>query len=218
MPVQQLLILAIVAMAALAALRVFRVSRGLTPLPDGRGRRLFQLGFLVVPPLILGMLTQPPPPANQLWGIGAVPAYVAIVAGLAILMWIASQIVGQVSHGRTGRLVRVALAGHEADPYAARVDPAVTAKLADCVGVVDRANAAFPRGPGFPLQVSRSGFRDDWTELDVATQALEGRIAADHRLGLSVASTATATATDARSRLDTLRRLAFDDGQAWAAA
>ena len=217
MPVQQLIILGIFSMAGLAVLRLVRVNRGLTPLPDGRGRRLFQLGFLVVPPLILGMLTQPAPPANQLWGIGAVPTYVLIVGALVILMWIASQVVGMVAHGRTGRLVRLALSGYEPDPYAARVDPPVTAKLAESLVVVDKANAAFPRGPGFPSQVSRMGFRDDWDELDVACRTLEGRIADDHRLGLSVASTCAATADDARSRLDTLRRLAVDDGQAWAA-
>jgi hypothetical protein len=218
MPIQQLIILGIVAMAGLAMLRVVRVRRGLTPLPDGRARRLFQIGFVAVPPIVLGMLTQPAPPANQFWGIGAIPTYFAIVAALAILMWIASQIVGQVSRGPRARLVRLALAGYEADAHAAQDDPPVTAALADSVVVVDRANAAFPRGPGFPSQVARMGFREDWDELDGATRTLEGRIADDHRLGLSVASSCTATADDARSRLDTLRRLAFDEGQAWAAA
>ncbi|HET9345375.1 MAG TPA: hypothetical protein VFO05_06715 [Candidatus Limnocylindrales bacterium] len=218
MPIQQLIILGIVAMVGLAILRVVRVNHGLTPLPDGRARRLFQLGFVVVPPVALGLLTQPPPPANQLWGLGAVPLYFVILATLAIVMWIASQAIGQVTHGRAGRLLRLALAGHEVDPYEARVDPPVTAKLAESLVVVDRANAAFPRGPGFPSQVARSGFREDWDELDGATKTLEGRIADDYRRGLSVASGATATAADARSRLDTLRRLALDDGQAWAAA
>ena len=218
MPLQPLIILGIAAMACLAVLRVVRVNRGKTPLPDGRGRRLFLLGFLVVPPVVLGLLTQPAPPANQLWGIGAIPAYVAIVAVLVALMWIASKIVGQVSHSRNARVIQVALAGHEGDPYEARVDPPVTAKLAEIVVVVDRANAAFPRGPGFPSQVSRMGFREDWDELDGACRTLEGRIADDHRLGLSVAASCAETASDARSRLDTLRRLALDDGQAWAAA
>ena len=218
MPVLQLIILGIVAMAGLAALRVVRVNRGLTPLPDGRGRRLFLLGFLVVPPIALGALTQPAPPANQLWGLGAVPMYVAIVAGLAILMWIAALFVRELTRGRSGQIARIALAGQEVDPYDERVDPPVTATLARSVVVVDKANAAFPRGPGFPLQVARSGFRDDWEELDGATRTLEGQIADDRRLGLSVAASVTATAGDARSRLDTLRRLAVNEGQAWAAA
>jgi hypothetical protein len=216
MPVQQLIVLGIVAMAGLAVLRVVRVNRGMTPLPSGRGRRLFLLGFVVVPPVALGLLTQPDPPANQLWGLGALPTYIAIVATLAGLMWIASQIVGQVAHGRTSRHLQVALSGSEADPYAARADPPVTAKLAESVVVVDRANAAFPRGPGFPSQVARASFHDDWDELDSATRTLEDRIADDHRQGLSVSLAVSATANDARSRLDTLRRLAVDDGQAWA--
>ena len=217
MPLQPLLILATVAMAGLAILRVVRVNRGLTPLPDGRGRRLFLLAFLVLPPIVLGFLTQPAPPANQLWGFGAVPAYIAIIAGLAILMWIGGLVVGMVAHGRSGLMVRVALTGYEVDPHDERADPPVTATLAESVVVVDRANAAFPRGPGFPSQVARQGFRDDWDELDGATQTLEKQIADDRRLGLSVASAATATASDARSRLNMLRHLAVDDGQAWAA-
>src|SRR6476659_3385516 len=99
MPMSQLIVLGIVAMAGLATLRVVRFRAGRTPLPDGRGRRLFLIGFLVVPPVALGVLTQAPPPANQLWGLGALPAYIAIIAVLATLMWIASQIVGVVTHG-----------------------------------------------------------------------------------------------------------------------
>lgn len=218
MPIQQLIVLAIVAMAGLAILRVVRVGRGLTPLPDGRGRRLFLLGFVIVPPIALGVLTQPPPPANQLWGIGAVPAYVGILATIVALMWIASLFVREFTHGRASQIVRLGLVGSEVDPYDERVDPPLTTKLAGSVVVVDRANAAFPRGPGFPSQVSRQGFRDDWDGLDGATQTLEGQIADDRRLGILVASKATTTADDARSRLDTLRRLAASGGQVWAAA
>jgi hypothetical protein len=218
MPIQQLIVLGIVAMAGLAILRVVRVRRGLTPLPDGRGRRLFLLGFLVLPPIVLGVLTQAPPPANQLWGFGAVPAYVAIVATIVALMWIASLFVRAFAHGRAGQIARLALVGSEVDPYDELADPAMTTKLADRVVIVDQANAAFPRGPGFPAQVSRQGFRDDWDGLDDATRALEGQIADDRRQGILVASKARTTADDARSRLDTLRRLALADGQAWAAA
>jgi hypothetical protein len=201
----QLIVLGIVAMAGLATLRVVRVRRGLTPLPDGRGRRLFQIAFVVVPPIALA-------------GIGALPMYVVIIAALVILMWIASLIIGLVANSRTSRLLRLALAGREENLDDVRVDPKVTAGLAESVRVVDRANSVFPRGPAFPVQISRAGFRDDWDVLDGATRTLEGRIADDHRLGLAVASAATATASDARSRLDTLRRLAGDQGQAWAAA
>ena len=201
----QLIVLGIVAMAGLAMLRVIRVHRGLTPLPDGRGRRLFLLGFVVVPPIALA-------------GIGALPMYVAIVAALAILMWIASQVIGLVANSRTSWLLRLALAGRQENLDDVRKDPAVTAALAESVRVVDRANAVFPRGPAFPVEVSRAGFRDDWDVLDGVTRTLEDRIADEHRRGLAVGSAATRTASDARSRLDTLRRLAGDQGQIWAAA
>ena len=201
----QLIVLGIVAMAGLATLRVVRFRRGLTPLPDIRGKRLLLFAFVVVPPILLG-------------GIGALPEYVAIIAALAILMWVAALIVGMVSNGRTGRLLQIALAGREEDRYAVRADAPVTKELAESVRIVDRANAVFPRGAAFPAQVSRAGFREDWDLLDGATRSLEGQIADDHRRGLAVASAATATATDARSRLDSLRLLAGDQGQAWAAA
>jgi hypothetical protein len=205
MPLPQLILLAVVAMAGLGTLRVVRFRAGRTPLPDSRGRRLFMAAFVVVPPIVVG-------------GIGALPMYVAIIAVLAIVMWIAAQVVGMVANGRTSRLIQIALAGREEDRYAARADAAVTTELAESVRIVDRANKAFPRGVTFPAQVTRAGFQDDWELLDRATRSLEDRIADDRRRGLAVASGATAAADDARSRLDTLRRLAGDQGQAWAAA
>lgn len=205
MPMSQLILLGIVAMAGLATLRVVRFRRGLTPLPDIRGKRLLLLAFVAVPPVVFG-------------GLGALPMYVAIIAVLAIAMWIAAQVVGMVAHGRTARLIQVALAGREEDKYAVRADAAVTADLAESVRIVDRANAAFPRGAEFPAQVSRAGFQDDWDRLDGATRSLEDRIAVDRKRGLAVYSGATRVADDARSRLDTLRRLAGDQGQAWATA
>ena len=55
MPVLQLLVLAVLSMVGLAALRLVRVHLGRTPLPDGRGRRLFLIAFVIVPPLVLGV-------------------------------------------------------------------------------------------------------------------------------------------------------------------
>jgi hypothetical protein len=205
MPMPQLILLGIVAMAGLATLRVVRFRRGLTPLPQIRGKRSLLLAFVVVPPVVFG-------------GITALPMYVAIIAVLAIAMWIAAQVVGAVAKGRTGRLVQIALAGREEDRYAIRADAAVTTELAESVRIVDRANAAFPRGAAFPAEVSRAGFRDDWDHLDGATRSLEEQIAVDRKRGIAVYSGATRAADDARSRLDTLRRLAGDQGQAWAAA
>ena len=66
--------------------------------------------------------------------------------------------------------------------------------------------------------MDRPGFRSAWEALSAATTTLEGHIADDHRRRQPVAERALDTAADARSRLDTLRRLAAHHGQAWAAA
>ena len=217
MPVLQLLVLAILAMVVLAALRLVRVHLGRTPLPDGRGRLLFLVAFVVVPPLVLGALIQPAGPAGPLRGISSLPVYVGIVAGLVIVMGIVAFAIGNLVHSRSGRLARLALVGVEGDP--ARdipSDPPITAQLARDVVGVDRANAAFPRGSGFPSQVDRAGFRADWDALDGATRTLEGNIASERLLAIGVCAKAEATARDARNRLDTLRRIAVEAGQAWA--
>jgi hypothetical protein len=110
----------------------------------------------------------------------------------------------------------LALVGSEGDLDDAPFNPPTTAKLAEILALVDRANAIFPRGPEFPVQINREGFRFAWDALDSATGTLEGQIADDYRLGLGVARAAEATAEDARSRLDSLRRFAVVNGQAWA--
>jgi hypothetical protein len=202
MELLQILIVAILAMAALAALRVVRVLRfGRTPLPD-RGRGLFLVGFVLVPPIAL-------------WGLTAVPVYVGVIAALAVLMWIAASVLDRLTVRRTGQIVRLALVGSEGDPIDSGATP-LTARLSESIGLVTRANAVFPRGIQFPKQADRAGFRDDWDALDDATRTLETRIADDHRLGLGVSATASTLADDARSRLVTLRRIASDHGQAWA--
>ncbi len=216
MPLLQLAVLATVAMAALATLRLVRLYLGRSPLPEGRGRRLFLLAFVIGPPLALGALTQPSSTPG-LGGVTSLPLYIAILTSLAFLMWLVAQIVGQVTRSRAGRILRLALAGSEGEP-AVPTDPPLTAKLAECVADVGRANAAFPRGPQFSSQVDREGFRVDWDALDGATRTLEDRIADDRGLGLDVASAATAVADDARSRLDTLHRVALDHGRTWAPA
>jgi hypothetical protein len=216
MPPLQLIVLGVVAMIGLATLRLLRVHLGRTPLPEGRGRRIFLLAFVVVPPIALGALTQPA--AGPLSGLSSLPVYVVIVAALVVLMVIAALIAGRVSDGRAGRLVRLALTGSQDDPRDGRSDPPITARLAESVTVVDRANSVFPRGPEFAPQIERADFRDDWDALDGATRTLEDQVAEDYRLDKGVASKAAATAKDARSRLDTLRRLAGEHGQVWAAS
>jgi hypothetical protein len=217
MSLLQLLILAIAAMIGLAALRLTRVHFGRTPLPDGRGRLPFFLAFVAVPPIALAFLLDPTATEGPLRGGPSVLPYVAILAGVWIVIWAAALIVSLVVPGRWRPLVLLALVGREADLDDLPFDPPVTAALAESIALVDRANTVFPRGPEFPTQIERSGFRASWDSLDAATTTLEGRIADDRRLGLGVASDAMATAKDARSRLDTLRRLAIDHGQAWAA-
>jgi len=216
MPLQQILILAVGAMIGLATLRVVREHMGRTPLPAGRGRRLFVLAFVFLPPIALGALTQPAGSSGQLGGVASVPLYAIILAGLVILMSLVAQVLQRVTMGRSRRLLMLALVGNEGDPDDLPFDRPVTTKLAESVAIVDRANDAFPRGPEFPAQVDRVGFRRAWDALDAATTVLEGRIQDDIRLGLGVAIAARATAKDARSRLDTLRSLAVAGGQDWA--
>lgn len=210
-----LFIVALAAMAGLAALRLTRVHFGRTPIPE-TGRRLFILAFFLVPPVALGALSGPDGAAPTLRGFAWVPMYALILVGLAVAMWVVAVVAQIVVRGRARPLMLLALVGSEGDPEDIPFDPPLTAKLAQDLAVVDRANAVFPRGWGFPVQIDRAGFRRDWDALDSATSALEAGIADDHRLGVAVADEAKATATDARSRLDTLRRLAGEQGQAWA--
>lgn len=212
---ERLFIVAVLAAAGLAAFRLARVLLGRTPFPEGRRGILLILAFLLVPALALDALTEPAG-ANQLHGVQWVPVYVVLAGAVAILMGLLALVVDRVATGQPRRLLLGALAGSEGIEVEA-VDPPLTAGLAESMLVVDRTNAAFPRGLEFSAQVGRDGFRSSWDALDAATSTLEGRIADDRRLGLGAASEATATARDARGRLDTLRGLAADDGQAWAA-
>jgi len=215
MPPLQLILLAVVAMTGLATVRVVRLRAGRTPLPEHRGRRLFLLTFVVAPPLVLGTLTQSPA-SGQLRAVTSVPIYLVIVAALVVAMAIVSRVVSNVAHGPRSRLIRVALVGRESDDDEVRRDPPLTANLVEIVKSVAEANAAFSRGPGFPAETERAGFRADWDALDRATRALEEGIAGDHRLGLGVASEATAIALDARIRLDALMPIAVDARRVWA--
>lgn len=213
MLLQYLVLLAVASMAILAVARVVRVHLGRTPFPDVRGRFLLVFAFLVGPPIVAGAVFAGEGP---LGGFSSVPAYLLVVLALATLMACGALVAHFVAPGRSRPLLLLALVGREADPDDAPFDPPATPRLAESAALVDRANAAFPRGSEFPAQIDRPGFREDWNALDAATATLEGRIADDGRLGVAVASGARATATDARSRLDTLRRLALGEGQTWA--
>ena len=176
----------------------------------------FILAFLIVPPIVLGALLKPA--AGLFAGVASVPIYVAILGAIAILMWLAAMVVRQRAPRRSRPLLLLALVASRDEPVDAGYDPPLTAQLAESQAVVDTANAVFPRGVDFPAQIDRAGFRTAWDALDAATRTLEGRIADDERRGTGVAAAATATAEDARGRLETLRRLAADGGQVWAKA
>jgi len=215
--IHQLLVLALAAMTLLATLRLVRVHYGRTPLPDGRGRLLFMLAFVLAPPLALGTLTQPADSVAQLRGVAWVSLYTIVLAGLVILMWVAALAVSLAPPSRARRMLVLALMGSEGDPLE-EADPPLTARLAESMALVDRTNAVFPRGPEFQAQVERSGFRPAWDALDAATRVLESQMADDYRLGLGVGSAAATTSRDARSRLNTLRGSAVAQGQAFPAA
>jgi hypothetical protein len=214
MSLAQLLIIAAAGMVMLAASRVVRVHRGRAPHAEGSGRLLFILTLLFFPPIALGALFNPT--AGLLGWVAWVPVYAIILAGLTLLMRLLAPVVLRGAPGRSHRLLLLALVGSEGEPDAIPYDPPITPRLAESMAIVDQTNCVFPRGVAFPAQIHRAGFSTEWDALDAATRALEGRIADDVRLGLGVASAARSTARDARSRLDTLRRLALDNGQAWA--
>lgn len=214
MPLLQLFVLAVTAMIGLAALRLVRVHLGRVPHPDGRYRIPFILAFLVVPPIVLGGLIDPA--TRPVGGIAWVPMYIAVLAAIAIVMWMAAVVVKARAPRWSRPRLMLALGAGDGEHLDDGFDPPLTAGLAESRSVVDAANAAFPRGVEFPAQIDRAGFRPAWDALDAATRTLEGRIIADEDHGLRVASSATASAEDARGRLETLRQLASESGQAWA--
>jgi hypothetical protein len=215
MPFQQLFVLAVLAMVCLAVMRVVRVHLGRSPHPDGIARHLFRIGFVALPPLALGVLSNPG--AGLLTGVPWIPVYALLLVGLMVVMRVVAVGVALVAP-RRARRVLLALIASEGDPYDVPFNPPVTPRLAGIVALVDRANAVFPRGMAFRDQTGRSGFRASWDALDAATAQLEGAMAEDGRLGMGVAATVAATARDARSRLDTLRQFAVEDGLVWAPA
>jgi hypothetical protein len=216
MPLFQLFIVAVLGTISLMAMRLIRARLDRTPHPDERARIPFILAFLFVPPLVLGLVTHSAddPSIGIIW----VPVYVAILGGLAIVMWIAAAFVRAHAPRESRPLLVLALVASQNEPDEPGYDPPLSATLAKRQAVVETANAVFPRGVDFPAQVDRTGFRTAWDALDAATRTLEGGIADDEGRGTGVAAAVTATAKDARARLETLRRLAADGGQEWAKA
>ena len=210
--------MAIGSMALLAVMRVVRVHFGQTPHPDGGFRWPFILAFVLLPPLALGLLTQSDGSSGPLRGLAWVPVYGALIVGLMLVMQFAAVVIRFVAPRPVRAPLVLALTASEGDPYAVPYDPPVTPALAATVAQVDRLNAAFPRGLAFRAEIERTTFRATWDALDTATRTLEGAIADAIREGRGAASSASATAHDARGRLDALRRMAVDDGQTWVTA
>lgn len=208
----QILVLAIVVVIAVAALRIVRVHFDLAPHPENM--LLFLFSIFVLPPIVFGAVVAPG--SSRLSGLWSTPLYILALSGLMILMAIGASIVDRTVRGKARPLLVLALVGREADPDDARLDPPVTARLAESMAAVERTNAAFPRGVEFPAQVDRPDFRVAWDALDRATSALEGLIASDRGQGVAVASVASARAMDARGRLDMLRTLTQERGRTWA--
>jgi len=215
MPFQQLFILAVVAVVFLAVMRVVRVRSGLTPHPEGIAKLLFGVAFVSLPPLALALLSAEAGASGVLGGLPWVPVYAIMLGGLLIVMRMAAVIVAAVAPRRARKLLLLALVASEGDPYDVPFNPPVTPQLAAIAALVQRSNDVFPRGMGFRAEVDRPGFRASWDSLDAATGRLEAAMAEDQRLGRGVASAVTAMARDARSRLDTLRQFAVEDGQSW---
>jgi hypothetical protein len=217
MPLQQLFVLAVAGMVFLAVMRVLRVRYGRTPHPEGMAKLLFGLAFVSLPPLALG-LTGQAGASGVLGGFPWIPVYAIMLVGLLIVMWVAALVVAAVAPRRLRRLLLLALIAHEVDSSDVPSNPPVTPQLAAIAALVQRSNDVFPRGMGFAAEIDRPGFRASWDALDAETGRLEAAMAEDQLLGRGVASAVTALARDARSRLDTLRRLSLDDGQSWVPA
>ena len=216
MPLLQLFLIALVAMISLATMRLVRAHLGRTPHPDGRVRLPFIVAFLLVPPIVLALVTRSAD--GPLVGVTWIPFYVVMLGALAVVMWIAAGIARGSAPRRSRPLLVLALVASQDEPAERGYDPPLSAKLAESQAVVDTANAVFPRGVAFPAQIDRADFRPAWYALDAATRTHEGEIADYERRGTGVAAAATATAEDARGRLETLRRLAAEGGQVWATA
>lgn len=210
-----LLILAAVAvLAALAGWRIIRVRSGRRAQPEGWRMRVLALAFLVGPPIALQGLTAQAG-SGQLDRTASVLLYVGAVVVLRLLMWVIAALVARFAPVNWRPILLLALVGAETSDLVP-FDPPMTGTLTAGVTLVDVRNAAFPRGSAFMHQVELPGFRSTWEALDAATHSLEALIAEAGRLRTGVAQRATETATDARARLDTLRREAAVRGQAWA--
>jgi len=210
-----LVVIAAALPVALTVSRLVRVHLGREPQPEGWRMRGLVVGFLLGPPIVL-QLVLPAAARAQLDIVTSILIFGGLVLVFWLVMWAAARLVARFAPLRWRPIMLLALAGQgtlDDVPF----DPPMTGVLIDGVALVDARNAVFPRGRAFMDQVEQPGFLAAWDALDAATRTLEALIADAGRLRTGVAQRATATAADARGRLDTLRRDAAARGQAWAA-
>ena len=205
-----LFLIAVVAMTGLAILRLVRVHRGHTPLPEGKSRTAFLIAFLVVPPVVLKAVLLPTPSGSPIGWFLWVPLYAVILGLLVVAMTIAAMIVERTVNGRWRRPLMLALVGSEGDPEDIPFDPPVTTGWPSAWRWSTGPTRRFPAASRSRARSSAPTSDEAWGALDGATSSLEGSIADDRRLGLGIATAASATALDARGRLDTLLGLAND--------
>lgn len=207
---------AVAVLALFALMRVARVRAGREARPDGLAMVALVVAALFVPVIAFFMLVGSTPKTGQADAVAASFTYLLSFGLLLVAMAVVASLVARYAPPSVRPTLLLALVGKEASALDVRVDPPITPELRERVALVDTANSAFPRGGAFLTQTDLPGFEAAWNSLDGATRDLESLISASIAAGTGVASVATATATDARSRLETLRRAAAVGGQAWA--
>lgn len=204
------------ALAAIAVGRVWRVRSGRDARPDGLRLILVLLAVLIIPPIVLAILAGPPASRGQSPALDAGVAFFVAMILLATGMAVAGMLARRFAPESARANLSIGLTGREPSAYDVKSDPPLTAALQAGVNDVNAQNAAFPRGSAFLDMQTKPGFEAAWQSLDTSTRTLEGQISESLSTGIAVSSIASDTATDARSRLETLRRAAAAGGQVWA--
>ena len=203
-------------LALFAVLRVLRVRSGREARPDGLAMVAIVAVALVGPVIAFFMISGSTPRTGQADAVAASFTYLLAVVLFLVAMAIAAALVERFAPLSVRPTLLLALVGKEASSLDVRADPPITPELRSASRSSMRPTSVFPRGQAFLGQSDLPGFEAAWTSLDGATRDLEGLISDSIAAGTGVARIASDTATDARSRLETLRRAAAVSGQAWA--
>jgi len=211
---QLLAILAAAAVLGIFAMsRVVRVRMGREARFNGWRIWVVALAVLVLVPIVLAAVSGPPTVKGATPFVESTIVYFVALAFFALLMAVAAALVRRFVLGTARPLLLLALVGREPSVADVPTDPPMTDAIRTSVANVEVRNNVFPRGPAFMGQTELPGFSTAWASLDEATRELESLIVDGARLGTGVASHAVDTASDARSRLDTLDRAAKARGQ-----